>query len=539
MRRTNVVLAAVTLAGVTAMVPNETAGQELSRVPGRTLPQAYYQRLHGEPNLFTLQHGWIQTAQRAIANNTAVSGTLPVLVIPALFANSPEPHIASALMQQVLFDGPTEYGTLSEFYEEVSGGLLSVEGQVAPWARTSLTMAQVVAGSYGLGDGARTGEYLLEALDSADAIIDFGLFDNDGPDGIPNSGDDDGRVDAVAFQFLEIAASCGGPSIWPHRSRIDGWTDDFSPYATNDSQPDGQPVVVSDYIVQGATDCGGIEAQTATTIAHELGHVLGLPDLYDRSRGVEPEHRHWVVGCWSLMAAGSWGCGTDDRVNWVRPTHMGAWEKIQLGWLSEIEEAAPALIQEFTLTPVLSSRHVLKIPLESGEPVDTNEYLLVEYRAKEGFDVDIPASGVLIYHVDPTMPNNQLLWHEPQWYKVALLEADGNSSLQRSFGGGGNRGEAGDAWGAAGTGQISHSTVPSTRLNSGAASSVTIHEITVSNAEAHIILSTAVVADASLVHAFLGTNTTPLTAEEENYLDEFGNDNGQYDVGDLRAYLRR
>ncbi|MFC1639610.1 M6 family metalloprotease domain-containing protein [Gemmatimonadota bacterium] len=539
MMRTTEFMAAFSLAGIVAVVPSYATGQEFSRVPGRTLPQAYYQRVYEKPDLFELQHGWIQSAQRAEAMNTAVSGTLPLVVIPALFADSEDPHISHEQMQAVLFDGPSDYGTLNEFYEEVSSGRLSVVGQVAPWTRTSLTMSEVVAGSYGLGDGARTGEYLIEALDSADAIIDFGLFDNDGPDGSPNSGDDDGRVDAVAFQFLEIAASCGGPSIWPHRSRIDGWTSDGSPYTTNDSQPDGQPILVSDYIVQGATDCGGVEAQTATTIAHELGHVLGITDLYDRSRGVEPEHRHWVVGCWSLMAAGAWGCGASDREEWVRPTHMGAWEKIQLGWLSELEEAPPALLHQYTLDPVLSSQQALKIPLESGDQADTNEYLLVEYRVKDGFDQDLPASGVLVYHVDPTKTHNQLLWSEPQWYMVSLLEADGNSSLQRSFQEGGNRGEAGDAWGVAGTGRISNSTIPSTRLNSGDESPVTIHDISIVGGEAHITVSTAVVADASLVHAFLGSNVTPLTTEEEEYLDAYGNNNGQYDVGDLRAYLRR
>ena len=36
----------------------------------------------------------------------------------------------------------------------------------------------------------------LEELD--DGTIDWGQFDNDGPDGIPNSGDDDGFVDVLA-----------------------------------------------------------------------------------------------------------------------------------------------------------------------------------------------------------------------------------------------------------------------------------------------------------------------------------------------------
>jgi immune inhibitor A len=239
------------------------------------------------------------------------------------------------------------------------------------------------------------------------------------------------------------------------------------------------------------------------------------------------------------MAAGSWGCGSDDREAWVRPTHMGAWEKEQLGWLSHIEEVAPALIQEVTLTPVISSEHVLKIPLEDGVPTDTNEYLLLEYRTQEGFDEDIPGSGVLIYHVDPTMPNNQLLWHEPNWYKVALLEADGNFSLQRNSAGGGNRGEPGDAWGVGGFGPLSHSTTPSSRLNSGDRSLVTIYDISVNDGVATITLSNSVVADATLLSGFLGTSATPLTAEQESYLDTYGNGNGQYDVGDLRAYLKR
>lgn len=539
MRRRPMLVSALFVVGAFLPASRDASCQDLSRASGRTLPQEYYQRILQQPDIFELKHGWIQRSERARAEGEAVSDTLPLVVILALFSDSEEPHISADQVQEALFDGPSDYGTLSEFYEEVSGGRMSVRGRVLPWVRTSLTMQEVVAESYGLGGNSKTGEYLLEALAAADTMIDFGLFDNDGADGIPNSGDDDGRVDAVAFQFLEIAASCGGPSIWPHRSRIEGWTADNAPYASNDSQPNGEPILISDYIVQGATDCGGVEAQKATTVAHELGHVLGLPDLYDRSRGVEPEHRHWVVGCWSLMAAGAWGCGSDDRVAWVRPTHMGAWEKEQLGWLSEIEEVGTVLLREFSLAPVISSEHVLKIPLETGELPDTNEYLLMEYRAKQGFDSDLPSSGVLIYHVDPTVPHNQLLWNNPKWYRVALLEADSNSSLQRSFREGGNRGEAGDAWGALGPGSLSSSTNPSSRLNSSSTSPVTIHEIRLSGGEAYITVSSTVVAASSLTQAFLGSSDTPLTDAEEQYLDSIGNDNGRYDVGDLRAYLGR
>ena len=90
---------------------------------------------------------------------------------------------------------------------------------------------------------------------------------------------------------------------------------------------------------------------------------------------------------------------------------------------------------------------MLKIPLEYGTLADTNEYFLVEYRRQEGFDLDLPASGVLIYHVDPTIPGNQPARSGPGWHMVQLEEADGNSGLLRTFPEGGNRGEPGDACG--------------------------------------------------------------------------------------------
>ncbi|MFC1661977.1 M6 family metalloprotease domain-containing protein [Gemmatimonadota bacterium] len=527
-------------AGLT-MTVGAAGGQDIemaAQAVGRALPPGYFERVQQQPDFFRIKGGWIARTARAVEAGEELSGTLPVAVILALFADSPEPHVTSAAVQGALFDGPSPYGTVTEYYDEVSGGRLQVTGQSFPWVRTSFTMDEVVGDSYGLGEDVQTGPFLLEAVAAADSMIDFGLFDNDGPDGIPNSGDDDGQVDAVAIQFLEVAASCGGPSIWPHRSRLRYWNDD-TPFVSNDPGANGSPILVNDYTTQGATDCGGQEVQKATTIAHELGHVLGLPDLYDRSQGLAPEDRRWVVGCWSLMAAGSWGCGTSNRVAWVRPTHLGAWEKERLGWLSGIEEVGIGLDHVFTLEPVRASEQVLKIPLQRDVPADSAEYLLIEYRTREGFDADIPASGVLVYHVSPRIGGNQPCDTCPQVYRVGLLEADGNNSLRLNFLQGGNRGEPGDAWGVSGPGRLTNSTHPSTRLNSGAPSAVTIYEVSVDGGAAHLTLSSGIVATSRLVQSFLGTSAVPLTSQEEEYLDSHGNWNGQYDVGDLRAYLRR
>jgi M6 family metalloprotease-like protein len=505
----------------------------------RGLPPAYYQRLAQNPAFFSLQDGWIAKAAGA-SQAAPLSGTLPLLVILALHSDTPEPWVAPEAVQAALFDGPSPYGTVSEYYQEVSGGRLRVEGVTLPWVRTGVSRARAVGSSYGMGSDAATGEFLLQALAAADTLVDLGLFDNDGPDGIPNSGDDDGRVDVVAFEFLEVSASCDGPGIWPHRGRIRNWNRG-QPFVSQARRPNGSPILVDDYIIQSVVDCTGARIQNASTISHELGHVLGLPDLYDRSLGTLRVQRRWAVGCWSLMAAGSgWGCGSGPMdPDWRRPTHLTAYEKERMGWLGGMREVGNVLGETVSLRPIRTSEEALKIPLQPGVPPSSAEYLLVEYRTKEGFDLDLPSSGVVILHIDPKVSGNQPCATCSQTYRVALLEADGNDGLRRTELQGGNRGEPGDAWGPVGPGRLSARTYPSTRLNSGAPSPVTIYEVFLQDGLAHLTLSTAGLSQTSLLQEFLDGAATPLTAAERAYLDARGNGNGKYDVGDLRAYLRR
>lgn len=495
---------------------------------GRELPEAYYQRIREQPDIFEVQRGWIARNEAVAAANQEVRGTLPLVVIQALFADSPEPHISTQQIQQVLFDGPAPYGTLTEFYREISGSRLHVQGRVLPWVRTQTAVAAAVGSNYGLGSDARTGDYLLQALVAADSLVDFGQFDNDGPDGRPNSGDDDGYVDAVVFQFLERGASCGGPAIWPHRSRMSGWTG--TAFRTNDLRPNGQPILANDYIIQSTVNCATGELQTASIISHELAHVLGLPDLYDASQGIEPDKRRWVVGCWSLMAAGAWGCGgMNQPLEANRPPHMGAWEKEQLGWARV--SAVPAAAGEVTLSPVRASEQVLRIDLSD------KEYLLVEYRDRQGFDVDLPAAGVLVYRVDLTKPFRPCATCAPE-YRVSLVEADGNRSLVRTMAEGGSRGEPGDAFGVLGPGRLARLTLPSASQNSGTLGSVTLANIRVEGGVARFNLAAAPLPAERLLQPLLRNGAAPLTADEQALLDAFGNANGSYDVGDFRALLR-
>jgi M6 family metalloprotease-like protein len=530
---------ALLLAAAAALAGRPAAAQDveaLSRQSGHPLPAGYYARIHQSPGFFDTRREWRApaTASQLVPGDGSVlgvtprRGTLRMVVLLGLFSDSPEPAVSAGTVQRQLF-GDNPLGNLTQFYREVSRGELNIQGTVLPWVRTSRPRAYVVGTSFGLGGDAVTGWFLHEVIARQDSTTNFAQFDSDGPDGIPDSGDDDGYVDLAVFQYTERAANCGGiASIWPHRATLTGWLG--GAYSTDDMGANGQPIKLDDYHMQSAVGCDGTP-QTIATIAHETGHAFGLPDFYDASQGLLPADRRWILGCWTLMAGGSWGCG-DGSVDAVTrlPSHMGAFEKLTLGWAVPTV-AEPGWRRPYTLRPVQSSGDILYVPI-----IPNHEYLLLEYRPNTGFDAELAAGGVLVYHVERTRPVAILCNGCRRVYLVGLVEADGDSALIRTAAEGGNRGAAGDVF--TGHRTLDDRTHPSLRMNSGLESDVAL-DIDVSGGVAHVLVSTLpAVATAPLLAPLLGTPGAPLTADERAALDQFGNRNGTYDMGDLRSYMR-
>ena len=177
---------------------------------------------------------------------------------------------------------------------------------------------------------------------------------------------------------------------------------------------------------------------------------------------------------------------------------------------------------------------ILEVPLGAAER------LLIEYRARTGFDADLPAAGVLIHRINDTIPWRPCADCLPL-YRVMLLEADGDSALVETHPQGGDRGVAGDAFGALGTGSLTSLTEPSTRLDAGLGdeSGVNIYEIRLEAGEARVLISTDRISLSRLLGPLLHDSANPLSEAEQAFLDELNNENGRYDVGDLRAYLQR
>ena len=143
-------------------------------------------------------------------------GTSRLVVIPARFADGAPPPLSSSDINAQLF-GTAGGGPITQSFALASGDGFTLRGQVGPWVTTTVTVEGFsLPGVAGMASGLQT--YITDAIRLVDPDIDFTLFDNDGPDGFPNSGDDDGVVDGgVVILNSETNRYCnGGTGRGPH-----------------------------------------------------------------------------------------------------------------------------------------------------------------------------------------------------------------------------------------------------------------------------------------------------------------------------------
>ncbi len=350
----------------------------------------------------------------------AVSGTLHIPVLAGLASDQSALYLAADYQRRLFGDGIGSV-SLSEYYAEVSGGMLTVTGVASDWVPLSNTASYYEAPPGGDAYG-RTGEFIREVLLGADPYLEFSQFDNDGVDNIPNSGDDDGFVDMVAFIYRSLPGSCGGPGILPHRGTYAEWWN--APFTTKDRAANGGFVRVLDYTIQSGAKCGwrGYDSIMGSgTVAHEIGHALDLPDLYDTTPPANPNS--YGIGWWGLM-----GYGGDNTE--ISPAHLSAWSKDYLGWVNVTTVSTNSSWQ---LDAVQTGRSVLRVDVPGSA-----EYFLLSNRQTVSTDDNLPGPGLLIWHIDDAVGHND----DPLHKRVDLEEADGLDDLDAHR----NKGDAGDAY---------------------------------------------------------------------------------------------
>jgi immune inhibitor A len=229
--------------------------------------------------------------------------------------------------------------TMKNMYEEMSRDAYTVSGEATPWVKVPHSEAwygaqrcflndegEWEAGAYQTMNGhpdnpIGPGQLPIDAVAKLAEMqpdfpwADYDIEDQGDADGDGNLLEPDGVIDHVVLVHAGEDKSGGGGeqgtyAIWAHSSDVPGG-----------APIPGTDLRLSNYIVQPEDSGVGV-------FAHEYGHDLGLPDLYDTASGGDSD-----VDFWDLMSSGS----HSGPIFQSMPTHMGIWDKWVLGWVDPVE----------------------------------------------------------------------------------------------------------------------------------------------------------------------------------------------------------
>ena len=359
-----------------------------------------------------------KAAQRRFAITQAESGvgTMHALTVFARFADEGG-AIGLPVWTEVLFD-VRRPGSLSHYYREMSRGQFSLEGTVVPrWYTVAEQSAAYVRSAGEVGVYGRFSAFVREVLDQVDRDMDLGAFDNDGPDGQPNSGDDDGYVD---YLFINLASTPKGfiVSTTTGIARLGLGND----YTSSDRSARGGFIKVRSDAHDGGP--GGALQQArnffeaAGTMAHEFGHAFGLPDLFDHEsqRDNVDEDDSAGIGYWGVMGHGN--RGWQDLGG---PNPFCLWSLEELGWVGADNEdliVVEGVLRDVVFRDLHRGGKAYKLP--SRIP---GVYFLVAYRTPEHsyYERDLPGAGLIVWKVDERHGSNE----DERAKLVDLVSADG------------------------------------------------------------------------------------------------------------------
>jgi len=360
----------------------------------------------------TLRSSWLATSPGSSKLSAGIYdvtvGGFRQLVLLVDFSDKPA-VVSSSFFDNLIFKDTVGPSSVRGYYREVSAGTLDILPVSAdlPSARGWLRMPQPYSyycpvGTMGQGAYPNNAQKMAEdAMAAADAAgVDFSNYDNN----------HDGVVDGVIIVHSGKGQEMSGNAadIWSHK-----WS------VRTSKVYDG--VRISGYTTEPEywTTPGDM---TTGVYCHELGHTFGLPDLYDT------DNSSAGIGAWSLMAYGSWN-GTNGN----SPSRPDAWSMVELGFTTPSQVTSAAVT--IRSGNASSSGDIYRI--EKAGAAGGKQYFLVENRQKTGTDAGLPGSGLLIWHVDESVSNNNNEAH----YMVDLEEAHGGT---QNLAAKSNYGDAGD-----------------------------------------------------------------------------------------------
>lgn len=311
--------------------------------------------------------------RKAQANN-AFQGTKKGLIILTEFTDSKfksghDLALYKRIANDENYSDNNFRGSIKDYFKAQSHGQFELDFDVA-----GICQLQHPYAYYGKNNSqkedVKPGEMVVEAcLWAHEHGINFSKYDWNG----------DGEVDQVFVLYAGHgeASYKDANTIWPHMYYLSA-SDYGKPLSL-----DG--VTVDTYACSSELNGDG-NLDGIGTFCHEFSHCMGFPDLYDTS------YAGWFgMGDFDLMCSGSYnGDG-------ICPAGYSAYEKAQCGWLTLKDMTN--IEQETSIVGVqpMSADGDAYIIKNKGHE---DEYYILENRQKTGWDSYLPASGLMITHVD-------------------------------------------------------------------------------------------------------------------------------------------
>jgi len=244
--------------------------------------------------------------------------------------------------QQVYFGKGKGVESVKTYYEAQSSGRYSVSGTVTDWVKVRYNEARYGRDACDACDGRNPWNLVQDAANQwvadqkaagrtdaqiAAELATFDQWDRYDHDGDGNFNEPDGYLDHFQIVHAGGDEADGDPwqgedAIWSHRWYAFVDQEGITGPATNPlggTQIANTGIWIGDYTVQ--PENGGL-----SVFVHEYGHDLGLPDDYNVLNGGDNNNEHWTLMAQSRLSAKGEPLGT-------RPGDLGAWNKLQLGWL--------------------------------------------------------------------------------------------------------------------------------------------------------------------------------------------------------------
>ena len=274
-------------------------------------------------------------------------------------------------------------GSVKKYFSDMSGGKFTPQFDLYG----PITMSKGAA-YYGNGSSSMENyrELVAEACTMMDDSLDFSKYD----------ADNDGNVDLVYVIYAGYGESASGvdSTLWP-KAFVCG----------TDIKKDGKYVRLAGISNElnyrpnfNINSTSGLAINGVGLFCHEFSHCMGLPDFYPT---VNPQ---WITNneerdfdAYDNQGMEDWDV-MDNGIymdNGYSPTAYTAWEREKMGWIT---------IETLTKEGKVELKNIDQggnaYRIKNDNRADGKEYYIVENIQAKGWNYKLPASGMMVSHVE-------------------------------------------------------------------------------------------------------------------------------------------